>query len=216
MAQRVLLSGPAGRLIDGTDASPVSDAAVVLDGDRIAYAGPRSGATWADNAEVIYAGGGTILPGLIDVHVHITNDGGPGKTGAVLGDSLDFPADLALKGYSNALRSLRMGYTTLRNLHAPGYVDLALRDAIAKGRLEGPRLVVCGQGLCITGGHMDKTYFPTMSRWEDGLGFAIRRRDSGRRCASMRSERSISSRSTRMWAPAMRRRPTGRRCPSPR
>ena len=112
------------------------------------------------DAEVIEADGGTILPGLIDVHVHITNDGGPGKTGAVLGDSLDFPADLALKGYANALRSLRMGYTTLRNLHAPGYIDVALRDAIAGGRLEGPRLVVCGQGLCITGGHMDKTTFP--------------------------------------------------------
>lgn len=158
--QLVIQSGLSGYLIDGTGGTPVPDGAVVVEGERIVYAGARSGARPEPDARVIDAGGGTILPGLIDVHVHITNDGGPGKTGAVLGDSLDFPADLALKGYSNALRSLRMGYTTLRNLHAPGYVDLALRDAIAGGRLEGPRLMVCGQGLCITGGHMDKSTFP--------------------------------------------------------
>ena len=97
-----------------------------------------------------------MLPGLIDVHVHITNDGGPGKTAAVLGDAFEAAADLAMRGYANALASLQAGYTTLRNLHAPLFADVAVRDAIASGRLEGPRLVVCGQGLCVTGGHMDR------------------------------------------------------------
>lgn len=142
-------------MIAGTGAPPIPDAALMIDGARITYAGPRAGAARDANAEVIEAAGCTVLPGLIDVHVHFTNDGGPGTTGAVLGDSLEFPTDLALRGYANALRSRSMGYTTLRNLHAPGYVDLALRDAIASGWLVGPRLVVCGQGLCITGGHMD-------------------------------------------------------------
>lgn len=152
----------AGQLLDGAGAAPIRDGAVVVDGDRIAYAGPAAGAVAiaGDGAQVIRAPAGTVLPGLIDVHVHITNDGGPGKTAAVLGESLASPAALALRGFANAARSLQAGYTTLRNLHAPLYVDVAIRDAIAAGRLVGPRLLVCGQGLCITGGHMDKSILP--------------------------------------------------------
>jgi len=158
--QVVIETGPSGYLTDGRGGPPILDAAVVIEGERITSVGRRADGRLEPEARVISADGGAILPGLIDVHVHITNDGGPGKTGTVLGDSLAFPADLTLTGYANALRSLRMGYTTLRNLHAPGYVDLAVRDAIASGRLEGPRSIVCGQGLCISGGHMDTSVFP--------------------------------------------------------
>jgi imidazolonepropionase-like amidohydrolase len=146
----------ADQMVIGDSSSPVPNAAVVIDDNRIAYAGPAAGAPRDPSAQVIQARGGTVLPGLIDVHVHITNDGGPGKTAAVLGDAFEAAADLAMRGYANALVSLRAGYTTLRNLHAPLFADVAVRDAINSGRLEGPRLVVCGQGLCITGGHMDR------------------------------------------------------------
>lgn len=150
----------AERVIVGDGTPPLTDAAVVVEGERIVYVGPAAGADVAPEATVIRAPGGSILPGLIDVHVHITNDGGPGKSAAVVGDALEAPADLALRGYANARRSLEAGYTTLRSLHSPLYVDVAVRDAIASGRLEGSRLVVSGQGLCITGGHMDKGLLP--------------------------------------------------------
>ena len=146
----------ADQMIVGDNSPPVPDAAVVIDGDRIVYAGPAASAPRTPSAQVIRTEGGTVLPGLIDVHVHITNDGGPGKTAAVLGDAFEAAADLAMRGYASALTSLRAGYTTLRNLHAPLFADVAVRDAINSGRLEGPRLVVCGQGLCVTGGHMDR------------------------------------------------------------
>jgi imidazolonepropionase-like amidohydrolase len=143
-------------MVIGDGSPPVPNAAVVINDNRIAYAGPAAGALRDPSAQVIQARGGTVLPGLIDVHVHITNDGGPGKTAAVLGDAFEAAADLAMRGYANALVSLRAGYTTLRNLHAPLFADVAVRDAISSGRLGGPRLVVCGQGLCVTGGHMDR------------------------------------------------------------
>jgi len=154
------LAVAAGRLLVGDGSPPLADGLVVVDGERIAYAGPAAGAEIPPGATVIRAPAGTVMPGLIDVHVHLTNDGGPGRTAAVVGDALEAPAELALRGYANARRSLLAGYTTLRNLHAPRYVDLALRDAIAGGRLDGPRLLVAGQGLCITGGHMDKGVLP--------------------------------------------------------
>ncbi|MEZ4831121.1 MAG: amidohydrolase family protein [Caldilineaceae bacterium] len=100
------------------------------------------------------------MPGLIDVHVHITADGGSVSMSAVLAGGPQSFTDSALAGYANALHSLRCGYTTLRDLHAPGYADVAVRNAINSGRLAGPRLLVCGQGLCITGGHMDKLRYP--------------------------------------------------------
>ena len=149
-----------GQLIDGSGAEPIRNGVLAIDGARISYAGPAAGAPQPADARIIRVPNGTLLPGLIDTHVHITNDGGAGGTAEILGESLDSDAELALKGYSNAARSLQAGYTTLRNLHAPRYVDLALRDVIASGRLPGPRLVVCGQGLCITGGHMDKSNLP--------------------------------------------------------
>lgn len=150
----------AGRLIEGTGTEPVAGGVVVIDGERIAYAGPADGASWPPDAEIIDAPESTVLPGLIDAHVHITYDGGLGR-GAVLGTPLEEPTTLALRGYANALVSLRAGYTTLRDLNAPLYSDIALRDAIASGRLPGPRLFTCGQGLCITGGHMDKGSLPS-------------------------------------------------------
>jgi imidazolonepropionase-like amidohydrolase len=146
----------ADQMVIGDGSPPVLHAAVVIADGRIAYAGAAAGAPREPSTQVIQARGGTVLPGLIDVHVHITNDGGPGKTAAVLGDAFDAAADLAMRGYANALVSLRAGYTTLRNLHAPLFADIAVRDTINTGRLVGPRLVVCGQGLCITGGHMDR------------------------------------------------------------
>lgn len=150
----------AARLIDGIQPDPIPNATLIVEGSRIQYAGPREGADFSPDATVIDAGDKTLMPGLIDVHVHITADGGMASMAAVLGGSAQSFADSAMAGYANALRSLHAGYTTLRDLHAPGYADIAVRNAIRSGRLVGPRLLVCGQGLCITGGHMDKLRYP--------------------------------------------------------
>jgi imidazolonepropionase-like amidohydrolase len=159
-----------GLMINGESSAPIHNAAVLVDGERIVYAGPADQLEAPTGAEVLRRPDATVMPGLIDVHVHLMNDGGPGLAQTVLGDSLTAPAELALKGFANARKSLDAGYTTLRNLHAPGYVDVALRDAIASGRLEGPRLVVSGQGLCITGGHMDQSVLPDHVRVEGRVG----------------------------------------------
>ncbi|MCD6057451.1 MAG: imidazolonepropionase, partial [Thermomicrobiales bacterium] len=96
----------ADQMVVGDGSPPVADAAVVIVDGRIRYAGPAAGAPRDPFAQVIRPRGGTVLPGLIDVHVHITNDGGPGKTAAVLGDAFEAAADLAMRGYANALASL--------------------------------------------------------------------------------------------------------------
>lgn len=150
--QTVLL---ADRLIDGVHDTPIADAALIAEGARITYAGPASEVRWAPDAQVLRVPGGTIMPGLIDVHVHISYDGGPRTTSQVVG-GVTSPADAAMRGLSNAQRMLQFGYTTLRDLNAPSDVSLRLRNQINAGRFEGPRLIVCGQGLCITAGHMDK------------------------------------------------------------
>jgi imidazolonepropionase-like amidohydrolase len=146
-------------MIDGISSAPTADAAIVVDNDRISYAGPADGVTWNPDCRVIDVPEATALPGLIDVHVHVTNSGhllqklDRGKVPSSF-------AQTALTGYANALKSLLAGFTTLRDVGAPGYTDIAVRDMINSGRLEGSRLYVAGQGLCITGGHMDAATYP--------------------------------------------------------
>jgi imidazolonepropionase-like amidohydrolase len=147
-------------LIDGRGGPPISDGVIVIDGPRIVAVGTTGDMPVAPDAQVINLPGSTILPGLIDVHVHVTNDGGAASAHSVLGDVMTPFAVLALRGAANAKRSLDAGYTTLRDLNAFGYADVALRDMLASGRLEGSRLRVSGQGLCITGGHMDVLSLP--------------------------------------------------------
>jgi imidazolonepropionase-like amidohydrolase len=95
---------------------------------------------------------GYCLPGLIDVHDHLTAD--PQHAGyASLGVSVPRSA---LTGAKNARATLRAGFTTVRNVGAAGYADVALRDSINAGEIEGPRLFVSGPALGITGGHCDE------------------------------------------------------------
>lgn len=144
----------AGQLIDGTGRAPRRDMAILIDGERIVRVCPWDIADVSPDAEVIDALDATVLPGLIDAHTHIM---APGRDiGAFIAGQVhdSFPA-VTLQAFANARKMLSYGYTTLRDVHALGYVDIAVRDAINAGILEGPRLRVAGQGLCITGGHMD-------------------------------------------------------------
>lgn len=148
------------QLITGDGSPPIHNAAVIIEDDLIVYAGYADADLCHPGDLIIKLGDSSILPGLIDTHVHITNDGGANNSKAAIRNGLESPAELALRGYSNAHKSLQSGYTTLRSVHSPMYVDVAVRNSINEGRIIGPRLFVSGQGLCITGGHMDKSIFP--------------------------------------------------------
>lgn len=143
MTSSYLFTG--GRVLDAEQGLLRDGLEVQVVGDRIAAVGPDLGAP-AD-AVVIDVGGRTIMPGLIDCHVH------------VVAETLDLWSNMTAPASLSALRSARVmheallrGFTTLRDL---GGADYGLVRAINEGVIAGPRLVICGKGLTTTGGHAD-------------------------------------------------------------
>jgi len=153
-----MLAIRAGKLIDGSGNEPLRDAVVLVEGEKILQVGLDREVETPAGAEVLDASGVTVMPGMVDAHVHIHTPGGPTDNYA-LAEASQFEGALALRACNYALRSLRAGFTTLRSLGSPAYIDVALRDAINEGVVDGPRLIVAGQGLSRTGGHMDKPYW---------------------------------------------------------
>lgn len=144
----------AARMIDGKSSTVVQNAIVVIENGKIISAG--AGTSIPAGAAVIDLGNVTILPGLIDCHDHLTAD--PEDSGYnSLGVSV--PAQ-ALHGASNSRKTLEAGFTTVRNVGASAYTDVALRDAVRDGDVEGPRMLVSGPALGITGGHCDSNLLP--------------------------------------------------------
>ena len=139
-----MLEVKSGRLID----NPV----IVITDDKITSTnGPAPG-----GAAVINLAGATLVPGLIDAHTHIVGKG-TNFGYQELGESI--PA-ATLWGARNARVTLEAGFTTIRNVGASGYADVALRDAINDGLVPGPRMLVSGPPLGITGGHCDDNLLP--------------------------------------------------------
>lgn len=136
-------------LIDGTGATPVSDAAVLVDGDRIRWAGTAADASPPADVVRVDLGGNTICPGFFDCHVHF---GLPGAKGSPLEKALKPPS----YGYFELVDRLRVtvqnGVTTARDLMG---LDTGVREAVANGLIEGPRLLVAINMLSQSGGHAD-------------------------------------------------------------
>lgn len=142
---RLLADPSAGAPVPGT---------VLVEGGRItAVLGP--GAPLPPTARLVDLGDTMVLPGLIDTHVHLTADpGGDYRDRAV--ETNEYAVAIGAK---NALRTVRAGFTTVRDLGSAQLTAFALRDAIARGHLPGPRIVAAGPPLSIIGGHGDVTGF---------------------------------------------------------
>lgn len=137
----------ADRLIDVENGRVIESPLVTIDGNRIVSVLPD--ATPPEGA--IRLQGATLLPGLMDMHVHLTGSADQHGYRRLARTAVRS----AITGVKNARTSLDAGFTTMRNLGAQGYADVALRDAINDGDVPGPRLFVSGPAIGITGGHCD-------------------------------------------------------------
>jgi len=142
----------AGRLIDGTGKAPISNAVIVITGDRITAVGPN--VSVPAGARVIDLRQFTVLPGFVDGHVHYTSRtvGTPGWDLAMVRDGA---AQMALRGAFHARTALEAGFTAARATGDRWFSDIALRDAINRGEVPGPRMAVAGHPIGIPGGHCD-------------------------------------------------------------
>jgi len=145
----------AARLIDGRGGPPLSPAMVLVEGDRVAQVG--SSVAVPAGARVIDLGGATLLPGLIDLHTHLTDRFGVHWEEAL---TTTTPPEAALWGAKNARDTLLAGFTTCRDMGPSWpFVDVALRNAIDQGAVPGPRLLVAGNYVSSTGGAGDARQF---------------------------------------------------------
>ncbi len=143
----------AGRLIDGESAAPRDKVTVVIEQGRITAV--ENGFTRPSAADrVIDLADHTVLPGLIDLHVHLGTEPSPQ---AYLERFTWNPADVALRGAAHARVTLEAGFTTVRNLGDGDNVTVSLREAIRKGWIPGPRIFSAGKSIATTGGHADPT-----------------------------------------------------------
>lgn len=143
----------AGRLIVDASQAAMGPSTVIIENGRILRV--ESGATAPAGATVVDLTSKTVMPGLIDTHVHLTGD--PGTP--FWQEAINSDESAAITGVKNALLTVRAGFTTVRDLGAPGDASFALRDGIAAGQVPGPRVLASGGALSITGGHGDVSGF---------------------------------------------------------
>jgi imidazolonepropionase-like amidohydrolase len=146
----------ADRMLDVATGAYISAPALLVEGGRITKLGSQSSlAPPADSVRVDLKGM-TILPGLIDMHVHLTGDAEKHGYSALA----DGVADQVVSGAHNAQVTLLAGFTTVRNVGAEAYTDIALRRGINDGKILGPRIVGAGEAIGATGGHCDSNLLP--------------------------------------------------------
>jgi imidazolonepropionase-like amidohydrolase len=145
----------AGHVLDVKTGKLLADQMLVIADGKIVSVGSAADTKPPADALRIDLPGATLLPGLIDAHTHLTMD--PKFGYERLGISI--PRE-TLIGAKNARITLQAGFTTVRNVGASGYTDVALRDAINAGDVPGPRMLVSGPPLSITGGHADNNLLP--------------------------------------------------------
>ena len=153
-----------GKLLDVRAGRMLSDQVIVFDeSGAIAAVGAAGSTKLPAGVAAIDLSAETCLPGLIDVHTHITSD--PSASG-YQGLGISAPRE-AVTGVKNARITLRAGFTTIRNVGAGSFTDVAVRDGINDGEIEGPRMLVSGPPLGITGGHCDNNLLPYEFHFKD-------------------------------------------------
>jgi imidazolonepropionase-like amidohydrolase len=143
----------AAKLVDTKNGTTIANPVVIIEDDKVKAVG--SGLAIPAGATVVDLKGATLLPGLIDCHTHIT------------GQPTDYyedifrrsPLDYAVIAHVYAKRTLDAGFTTVRDVGAPEYLDIALKRAIDRGDIPGPRMIAAGLAISSTGGHGDLTGF---------------------------------------------------------
>jgi imidazolonepropionase-like amidohydrolase len=137
------------RLIDGTGAGPVESTTLILD-ERISDVAHDARLAGEADADTLDVGGRTVIPGLINAHIHLTFDAGPDPFVTLRDEP---PATTAVRAAARARQMLHAGITTARDLGGGAYVEFAVRDLIKKGEIPGPRLLCAGKVITMTGGH---------------------------------------------------------------
>ncbi len=137
------------RLIDGTGAAPIENATLILN-ERVQDIAPDDRLADYPDPVTLDIGGRTVIPGLINAHVHLVLDDGAPDPFKALRD--EPPAVTAIRAAGRARRMLEAGITTARDLGGVNYIELAVRDLIRSGEIPGPRLLCAGKQITMTGG----------------------------------------------------------------
>src|SRR5579875_357212 len=146
----------AGAVLDVRSGKETPDSTVIVQGEKVVGVAPTASTPAQSGDHEVDLRGMTVLPGLIDVHVHLT-----GATDFDPYFELTMtPGKEAIIGVENAKTTLEAGFTTVRNVGANDFTDVALRDEINAGHVPGPHMQVSGPPLGITGGHMDENLLP--------------------------------------------------------
>ncbi|MGQ9538478.1 MAG: amidohydrolase family protein [Candidatus Bathycorpusculaceae bacterium] len=144
----------AGLLIDGTGREPLTNPIVVVKGDKIAEVGKETEIKAPEEAKIVDLGNLTILPGLVDAHVHIY-----GRRSYSPAEEIITPHDLAvIRAVEDCRKILKAGFTMVRDLGSA--IALSLKRAINEGTISGPRIFAAGRPISQTGGHSDIHYLP--------------------------------------------------------
>ena len=156
----------AGRLIDGLGGAPVTDAVILIENERITAVG--RGLAIPSGARVIDLSRSTVLPGFIDAHTHVTS-----QPQNYMEDLFrKSPIDVAVSAHVYARRTLDAGFTTIRDVGAGEFIDVALRNAVNAGTMPGPRMQVATLTVGSTGGHGDVTGFSPYVKFGQFSGIA--------------------------------------------